>query len=575
MPQASSVPPSFPPSGFKHLAEAVLLNRAVYGGADDLPGAYLADYSAAKDPDAVGNRSALNVYDRYDSYLSGFGFRTLSSAELGFPTATVSASEATDGLDRNFTYRGDLFRNNYQKLPNGTELPFTNAGAVALAAIKEVNGVRAFHLVFRGTDADLGADGEAGTGPGQVRYYQQLEGLIDRVYDFVSKASNKIGEVVVSGHSLGGAMADLFALYDGARFAALKNVKLSVVALASAGVDPTTLALRPDYDKSLVTVGAKGITFKTPDWYSSYDQANDIVRNPGKYDAVAHAAAEPNQAPITAAAVSTLREHIHFEGNRLSVETPLTDQYKVSAPLATNFLVLHYASLYELIGSELSAASGVVKDIRAYDRVIALNGLNPESSKTPGTNDASGFGVNVNDTYKIGGVTADVAVLGLSGNDEIVTGSGSDFLFGGSGADRLIAGAGRDILAGGEGSDRLGGGTGNDKLYGDGGRDWLWGGFGDDGINGGSDHDILVGGAGKDRLFGDAGNDALYGGAGDDLLDGGSGSDTAVFAGLAKDYRISKAGGLVSVTDRDGDGGRDLLTHIEHIRFSDGDMLLV
>lgn len=572
------MPPTLPPPGFRHLADAVLLNRAVYGGADDMAAGFLSDYGAARDPDAVGNRAALNVYDRYGAYLAGFGFRTLSSAELGFPAASVSASELTDGLDHDFTYRGGLFRNNFQKLPAGLEVPFTGAGAVALATVKEAGGTKTLHLAFRGTDADFGLDGEAATGPGQVRYYRQLEGLIDRVYDFVAKAANGIGEVVVSGHSLGGAMADLFALYDGARFAALGNAKLSVVSLASAGVDPATLALRPDYDKSLVTVDAAGIRFRTPDWYASYDQAGDIVRNPATYDAAAHAKAEPDQAPVTGFVITLLREHLHFEGNRISVETPLIDQYKVSAPLATNFLALHYASLYELIGGALAEASDFVDDIGAYARIVALNGLNPESLKTPGTNDASGFGVPVNDRFSAAGDSRGVAVLALGGDDTVATGAGRDFLLGGTGRDDLSGAAGGDILVGGEGDDRLFGGDGIDRLFGGQGSDRLSGGAGRDWLAGGTGDDVLCGWQGQDSLAGGAGADLLSGHAGNDVLDGGAGRDTARYGGSAAGYGIERRDGLVTIADldrSDGDDGRDTLRNIEEIRFNSGDLLIV
>ena len=118
------------------LDDVTLLNRAVYGGDDDMVPQFREDYQPARDPNDVGNRSALNVYDRYDLYLKQFGFTTLSAAELGFTAAQVSASETSDGLDKNFTYAGDLYRNNFQKLSDGTFVPFTDAGAVAIAAVK-------------------------------------------------------------------------------------------------------------------------------------------------------------------------------------------------------------------------------------------------------------------------------------------------------------------------------------------------------------------------------------------------------------------------------------------------------
>lgn len=553
-------------NSMRHLVDAVLLNRTVYGGADDLPAAFLADYDAARDPDAVGNRSALNVYDRYDNYLQSFGFKTLSSGELGFAAARVSASEATDGLDQNYTYRGDLFRNNFQISSAGAEVPFTNAGAVAISAVKETPAGRELHLALRGTDADLGADGEAGTGPGQVRYYEQLKGIIDQVYAFAANAANGIKEVVVSGHSLGGAMADLFALYDGARFASLQGVELSVVALASAGVDPVTLALRPDYDRSLVTLGTDGVRLTTPDWYLSYDNAGDIVRNPARYDAVAHAKADPEQAPVTAGAVSTLREHLHFDAHRLTVETPLINQYVVSANLQTNFLALHYASYYELIGTEISKAAALGADVLSFERVVALNGTNPEAAKTPGTNDANGFGLPINDRYDDLNSTKDMLAVGLNGHDWIQSGSGNDFLFGGEGSDQLKGGGGADTLFGGNGADQLYGGSEDDVLrggadgdflYGGANNDTLYGDAGDDLLDGLTGDDTLWGGAGNDFLLGSDGNDLLYGEDGNDRLDGGRGADQMFGRAGDDTYTVDNRSDMVVENDNAPGSGKD------------------
>ena len=86
-----------------HFEDVAILNRAVTSSDDNLPSPFVNDYDPARDPNNVGLRSALDVYDRYDLYLSKFGFRTLSSAELGFAPGEVSASETDANLDRNFT----------------------------------------------------------------------------------------------------------------------------------------------------------------------------------------------------------------------------------------------------------------------------------------------------------------------------------------------------------------------------------------------------------------------------------------------------------------------------------------
>jgi hypothetical protein len=66
-------------------------------------------------------------------------------------------------------------------------------------------------LTFRGTDADFALDGEATSGFGQLRYYAQMKPLIDKVYDYIS-SNDDISKLVVSGHSLGGAVLQIFLL---------------------------------------------------------------------------------------------------------------------------------------------------------------------------------------------------------------------------------------------------------------------------------------------------------------------------------------------------------------------------
>jgi hypothetical protein len=139
------------------------------------------------------------------------------------------------GLDRSWFYGGDLYRNHISVQADGTEVIYPEAAAVALAATAPNGQGRTLHLVFRGTDADLGKDGEAGTAQGQSRYFGQLIPLIEAALAYAADPANGVTEVVVSGHSLGGSMADLFALYYGAEFAALPGVAAG--RLASVGRD--------------------------------------------------------------------------------------------------------------------------------------------------------------------------------------------------------------------------------------------------------------------------------------------------------------------------------------------------
>ncbi|MEO1543460.1 MAG: hypothetical protein AAFR75_05505, partial [Pseudomonadota bacterium] len=75
------------------------------------------------------------------------------------------------------------------------------------------------------------------------------------------------------------------------------------------------------------------------------------------------------------------------------------------------------------------------------------------------------------------------------------------------------------------------------------------------------------GGEADDVLDGGAGDDVLSGGAGEDLIDGGRGHDVAVLAGVAEDYTVTSLESGVLFTN--GAGETDLLTNIEHVRFTD------
>lgn len=190
-----------------------------------------------------------------------------------------------------------------------------------------------------------------------------------------------------------------------------------MIALASAGVAPDLLALMPGYDADMVTIAEGGaITLETPDWYFQYDQSEDIVRNPGQYDAARHASEDPSQAFITGFAVSALQDHIHFEDNRLTFETPLIDQYEISKNLATNFLVEHYADFYELIGSEFAKAWPLAGNM-SFDSFIALFGVSDAVRHTPGHNNVNGWGVGADSAVDYSAREDNLFVLGFSGKD--------------------------------------------------------------------------------------------------------------------------------------------------------------
>ena len=139
--------------------------------------------------------------------------------------------------------------------------------------------------------------------------------------------------------------------------------------------------------------------------------------------------------------------------------------------------------------------------------------------------------------------------------------------------------------------------TGTDAL------DRMEGGAGDDTISGGLGNDTLMGGAGSDSLSGGWGDDAFVGaGSGNDSLDGGDDTDFVSYEDALARYTITLTqgdesvvfdasnstngfgsvvyadGDTITVTDRLSDSyggeGKDTLTHIESIRFSNGELVL-
>jgi hypothetical protein len=122
-------------------------------------------------------------------------------------------------------------------------------------------------LAFRGTDGkDPAITGQTFTGKGLASHYEAFAPLIDAAYDYLA-AHPEITEFVVSGHSLGGALVDVFTLTDAGRFRTLRPDGLTLVSLGSTGV-PEDLS---DY---LDGVG----DFVRPDDYIAIANSQDRAR---------------------------------------------------------------------------------------------------------------------------------------------------------------------------------------------------------------------------------------------------------------------------------------------------------
>lgn len=165
---------------------------------------------------------------------------------------------------------------------------------------------------------------------------------------------------------------------------------------------------------------------------------------------------------------------------------------------------------------------------------------------------AGGYGIRV----AAGATSANVILGGIGLRVDLTQGNAKlDLVDGGhvlTSASLTLTGSADQVTALGVGNIALTGAAGADILTGNAG------------------HNLLTGGAGDDTLNGGAGNDTLTGGAGDDRLIGGTGSDLAVLGVARRDARVTvdKFGtdGVAIVSGQ----GRDILTGIERVQFTDG-----
>ena len=297
----------------------------------------------------------------------------------------------------------------------------------------------------------------------------RLAPLIGAFWDYYGKSTaSGYSRILVTGHSLGGATAEMF-MHD------------------YASLFPNLVG---------VTFGSPGITRSTAGVYDrlvSIEHTDDIVVD---------------------------RTMLYTESGRdLRVDRPESD----SPGGAEHRFATYMDSVKQLFGSYSNGnlfkatfadqAAGTLLDGRAEIATASADYLS-------GTDVAEAlFGMEGNDSvYGNGG--ADLINVG-SGKDLALGGAGDDFIHGWGGADTIVGGDGNDQLFGEDDADLLRGddfpvtlftGGGNDTLYGGGGADELYGDGGSDLLKGEAGNDYLIGGIGNDSLYGDEDNDSLWGG---------------------------------------------------------------
>jgi hypothetical protein len=93
-------------------------------------------------------------------------------------------------------------------------------------------------------------------------------------------------------------------------------------------------------------------------------------------------------------------------------------------------------------------------------------------------------------------------------------------------------------------------------------------------INGTARNDAINGLGGNDLISGGDGNDLIFGGSGNDIADGGSGYDIFGFEGKAVYYTLKLYNGGISVSDKPGIDGTDMLKNFEKLQFADKSVIV-
>ncbi len=402
-------------------------------------------------------------YEGYISFATGGSWNVLTTQELG-----------SDGFDGSHGFTsGGLYL--------GTEAGIDTNYAEALAVEAVIDGQNTIILSFRGSDGkDAGYEGQTWTSRGSANYYTDLQPLIWEILEYASDPANNIDQVIVAGHSLGGAMADIFAITDAQLFVDA-GIDLTVVSVASAGIDPL-LPNKLDLDESITEINTVydgldiagqpvthlelvGVTEPTDFNYVSFNHSLDPVRYPEL---------------VSQAKGSVLEENINF-GSDYEINLPNIDFKDTRGTFgAQHNGGIYWVNVQALFNDALFTEytdQNIIMGISDYSNATDYNGtpiaLVPDW-RGPTDNDINGLGTS------LVGTASDDYILGLTGIDSLSGKRGNDLLSGGDGDDFIKGGGGSDYLDGGEGIDRMSGGASGDFLISLGDGDLLTGGQGAD-----------------------------------------------------------------------------------------------
>jgi Ca2+-binding RTX toxin-like protein len=323
-------------------------------------------------------------------------------------------------------------------------------------------------LAFRGTDgldsAFLG--GQAFSGDGQYLHYEAFRPLIEKVLAYAQDPNNGINHIVVSGHSLGGAMADIFTAVDGKRFDALPNSDLTVVSMASAGLDANAFNdandaasfFKTGYDTNIIRDFAMDGVFdyiskvSTPNYYVGLAHNQDRVFHPGlSFGLSVIAIKDAGLVPT-----DTLIHNAHFKTTDLSLPNipndvvdynPNLDSLKPDGGFGAHHNgLIYYKDINALYSSPL------ISDYTNQKLIFGIGNYVNQSEWFEGNSAGDIDYTGIGDGRLKGTKKADF-ILGLEGDDVLNGNNGHDLLDGGEGNDTLTGGAGSDTMAGGLGND--------------------------------------------------------------------------------------------------------------------------
>ncbi|MEK0085981.1 lipase family protein [Benzoatithermus flavus] len=358
-----------------------------------------------------------------------------------------------NAVDRGWQPLDAVVPGGVQVVPLSTLVPGVPFGSAAHFYVGEREGERMLAIAFRGTDE--GPDEFAfllttvGTRPDGTPiygadFYQAAHAeAVATALAYAQDPAHDIDRVLITGHSLGGIIAEL---------------TTARVLDTPAFVD---LAARTE----TITFGSPGSTADA--------QGNAIFNLIHSDDLVARIS---DLSPLLVAA------HVHREGVALSMarsegtlppfrpEDLDTPQEVLQALLdpanRVEHGILHYIDTARLLDDGQHVMPGVARHPGEPDRwqEIAVD------RGTVGTADA--------DTLE--GTWRGEILFGRDGDDRIYGGYGADGLSGGSGNDLLHGGPGDDLLDGNAGDDRIRAARGNDTIHLSTGRDTIEGGRGRD-----------------------------------------------------------------------------------------------